>query len=83
MADYRETTTVLAPAALREGTLARLGNTALAYPLSFSVGAILSAAGLAAAVSLIITTTAVTRNEATSPPSFFDDTPATSWFLAP
>ena len=80
--DYREETAVRAPAALREGTLARLGNAVLSYPVSFCIGVILLAAALASVFSLIVTASGLDR-EVGSPPSFYEKTPATSWFMTP
>ncbi|YCM43706.1 hypothetical protein V2O64_20585 [Verrucomicrobiaceae bacterium 227] len=80
--DYRERTCVTAPRALREGTLAKLGSAAAAYPLSFSLGAILGAAGLASICSLFIISTGV-KHEIEVPPSFFQETPTNSWLSTP
>lgn len=66
---FREVTRRPAPPELKEGVLKSLRNSIATYPLSFSLAAILSAAGFASALTLFITSSQI-KHPPASPPRF-------------
>lgn len=82
MREYRERTSIPSPQGLQGRVLARLQEAALAYPLSLSLGAVVSTAGLAAIFTVSMSFAGV-RHKAEIPPSFLEEVPSSAWFLNP